>query len=285
MQQHKWQTTTARLCSALFFIAVCAFATAQENSTVQYLANEGVMVAHGETKILFDPIHNYPNDTYQKVPPAMQEAIYAGQPPYDGVDAVFVSHYHADHFSAPGLARLLRERPDIHLYAPAQAVAELRQQGSAKDEPIFERVTIFDLEYGDTPVFVRKGGLLIEAVHVPHSGWPTARTDVQNIAFRVTLEETSTVVHLGDADARLVHFEKDRAFWDEREVDLALPPYWFLLSDNGREILEDRLYSRHSIGIHVPATYATDRSSIPEELIGEDLFMRPGEGRRFVGRQ
>lgn len=269
----------------MILLAVCVPATAQEATTVQYLANEGVMIAHGETKVLFDPIHNYPNDTYQKVPPAMEEAIFAGQAPYDGVDAVFVSHYHADHFSAPGLMRLLRERPGIQLYAPAQAVAELRQQGSADDEAIFERVTIFDLAYGDEPAFVRKGDLLIEAVHVPHSGWPTARTDVQNITYRVTLEETSTVVHLGDADPRLVHFEKDRLFWDEREVDLALPPYWFLLSDSGREILEDRIYSRHSIGIHVPAEYATDRSQMPEELIGEDLFMQPGEGRRFVGKQ
>jgi L-ascorbate metabolism protein UlaG (beta-lactamase superfamily) len=243
------------------------------------------MIAHDETKILFDPIFDYPHDTYQRVPPEMEQAIYAGQAPYDGVDGVFVSHFHPDHFSASGLLRLLRERQQVHLYAPAQAVTEMRRRASPDDEAIFERVTIFDLEYGDAPVFIRKGGLLIEALHVPHSGWPTRRTDVQNIAFRVTLEDTSTVVHLGDADPRLAHFEKDQIFWDERRVDLALPPYWFLLSADGREILDDHIYARHSIGIHVPAEYASDHSSIPEELLGEDLFLKPGEGRRFIGRQ
>ena len=285
MHQDLRETSKLGIRPCLILLLACATAAAQDTTIVQYLANEGVMIAHGETRILFDPIHDYPNDTYQKVPAAMEEAIYAGRPPYDGVDAVFVSHYHADHFSASGLMRLMRERPDIQLYAPAQAVSEMRRSGSPDDEIIFERVTTFDLEYGDAPTFVRKGDLLIEAVNVPHSGWPTARTDVQNITYRVTLEETSTVVHLGDADPRLVHFEKDQPFWDEREVDLALPPYWFLLSDGGREILEDHLYSRHSIGIHVPAKFATDRSSIPEELVGEDLFMQPGEGRRFIGRQ
>ena len=108
---------------------------------------------------------------------------------------------------------------------------------------------------------------------------------MQNIAFRVTLEDTSTVVHLGDADARIVHFEQDEAFWDERQVDLALPPYWFFLSGDGREILEDHIYARHSIGIHVPAEFAKGPSAIPDEIVGEDLFTQPGEGRRFSGNQ
>ena len=243
------------------------------------------MIAHGETKVLFDPIFNYPRDTYQRVPQEMHDAILAGQRPYNGVDGVFVSHFHPDHFSASGLLELLKARSEIRLYAPAQAVVQMRQIATEADEFVFDRVTIFDLEYGDAPVFVRTGSLLIEAIHIPHSGWPTARTDVQNIAFRVTLEDTSTVVHLGDADARLVHFQQDEAFWDERRVDLALPPYWFLLSDDGREILEDRIYATHSIGTHVPAEYANGSSSIPEELLGDDLFMRPGEGRRFIGTQ
>ncbi len=269
----------------LMLVVVCSTATGQETSTVRYLANEGVMVVHGETKVLFDPIFHYEPDTYQRLPQRMREAIISGEPPYDGVDGVFVSHYHPDHFQASGILMLLREQQGIRLYAPAQVVAELRQVASPDHEPVFERVTTFDLQYGDAPVFVRAGGLLIEAVHVPHSGWPTARTDVQNIAFRVTLEDTSTVVHLGDADARIVHFEQDEAFWDERRVDLALPPYWFFLSADGREILEDRIYARNSIGIHVPAEFAKGPSAMPEELIGEDVFTQPGEGRRFIGKQ
>jgi L-ascorbate metabolism protein UlaG (beta-lactamase superfamily) len=269
----------------MLLFACCTTAAGQETSSVQYLGNEGVMITHGDTRILFDPLFENSYELYQRVPQRMRDAILAGAAPYDGVDAVFISHFHGDHFSAPDVLRLLRERRRIRLYAPAQAVDEMRQLAKPDDEAVFERVTTFDLEYGDAPVFVRKNGLLIEAVHVPHAGWPTARTDVQNIAFRVTLEDTSTVLHLGDADARVVHFERDQTYWEERRVDLALPPYWFFRAADGREILEDRVLAQHSIGIHVPAKFAEDSSTIPEELLGEDLFMQPGEGRRFTGSQ
>ena len=274
-----------RMMQCLLLAAICTTAGGQETSTVRYLANEGVMITHGDTGILFDPLFSNSYGQYQLVPQNVLDAIFAGTAPFDRVDAVFISHFHGDHFSAGEILRLLQERQQIQLYAPAQAVAEIRRITTSDDEGIFERVTIFDLAYGDAPVFVRKEGLLIEAVHVPHSGWPTARTDVQNIAFRVTLEDTSTVLHLGDADARLVHFEQDQNYWDELRIDLAFPPYWFFLSDDGREILEDRINIRHSIGIHVPARFGDDPASVPDELFGDDLFTRPGEGRRFTGTQ
>lgn len=274
-----------RMMQCLLLAAISTAAAGQETSTVRYLANEGVMITHGDTRILFDPLFTNSHGQYQMVPQNVLAAIFAGAASFDGVDAVFISHFHGDHFSASEVLRLLRVRQEIPLYAPAQAVAEMRQIATSDDEEIFERVTIFDLDYVDAPVLVRKEGLLIEAVHVPHSGWPTARTDVQNIAFRVTLEDTSTVLHLGDADARLIHFEQDQNYWDERRIDLAFPPYWFFLSDDGREILENRINIRNSIGIHVPARFGDDPSSIPDELFGDDLFTKPGEGRRFTGTQ
>jgi len=274
-----------RLLQILLLAFVCSSVAAQEKSIVQYLANEGIMITYGETTILFDPLFDNSYGTYQMVPQPMLDAIFAGKAPYDSVAAVFVSHFHGDHFSATEMLRLLRQRREIALYAPAQAVAEMRKIATADDDAIFDRVTQFDLDYGDAPVFVRKEGILIEAVNIPHSGWPTARTDVQNIAFRVTLEDTSTVLHLGDSDARIVHFELDEDYWDERPIDLAFPPYWFFMSADGKEILEDRINIRHSIGIHVPARFGDDPASIPDELFGAELFTRPGEGRRFTGEQ
>lgn len=269
-------TRTSAIAAVSFFLANIALA----QTTIQYLGNEGVMVSRGETKVLFDPLFDNGYGQYQMVPDDMRAAIFAGERPFDEVDAVFVSHHHGDHFSASDILRLLRAQADIRLYAPAQAVAAVRGIATADDAAALERMTGLDLEYGDPPVRIETAGLLIEAVHIPHSGWPTARTDVQNIAFRVTLEDDSTVLHLGDADARVVHFSGDADYWESRRVDLALPPYWFFASADGVEILEDRLDVINAIGIHVPDRFA-DSAAVPAELRSADLFTRPGEGRRF----
>ena len=49
----------SRIMKLFILLAVSSSASGQEDSTVRYLANEGVMVAHGDTKILFDPLFEY----------------------------------------------------------------------------------------------------------------------------------------------------------------------------------------------------------------------------------
>jgi L-ascorbate metabolism protein UlaG (beta-lactamase superfamily) len=266
-----------RLLLLAVFWAPLAFA---QTTTVRYLANEGVMVSQGETKALFDPLFDNGFGQYQMVPDAVRAAIFSGDPPFDGVDAVFISHYHGDHFSAEDVLRLLREQSGFRLYAPAQAVAALRGIAGREDDALFDRITGLDIDYGDDPISIDTGGLVIGAAHVPHAGWPTRTPEVQNLAFRITFRDSGTVLHLGDADARAVHFDAHEDFWEDRTIDVALPPFWFFGSEDGIEIIENRLDVIDAIGIHVPDRYA-DPANRPEELFIRDLFTQPGETRQF----
>ena len=89
------------------------------STTAQYMANEGLMVVSGETKVVFDPLFRNGYGQYQLLPREMEEALFAGNPPFDGVDVIFVSHYHGDHFAPADMLRLLKAQPGIQLYAPA----------------------------------------------------------------------------------------------------------------------------------------------------------------------
>ena len=61
-----------------------------------------------------------------------------------------------------------------------------------------------------------------------------------------------------------------------------MPPYWFFLSDEGRQILEHRIAVDHAIGMHVPAEIPDDRNDRPEKLGDVDLFTQPGETREIT---
>jgi L-ascorbate metabolism protein UlaG (beta-lactamase superfamily) len=248
-------------------------------ATAQYLANAAVLVANGGTKVVFDPLFRNDFGTYERVPDAMERALFAGEPPFDGLDAVFISHYHEDHFSAIDVLRLLETRQDLRLYAPAQAVAGMRDIASSRLDAVKDRVNAIALQYRDAPVSLEHGPLLIEAVRVPHSGWPARQQQVENIAFRITLDAETTVVHLGDADASDAHFAHDDAYWRRRRTDAAFPPYWFFLSDGGRQVLERRIAATHSIGMHVPADVPSRPAERAAELRGHELFTEPGEVR------
>lgn len=249
------------------------------DSVAHYLANEALMVVHGETKVMFDPIYKNSYNNYQLVPPEIEAAMFAGTPPYDGLDAIFISHYHGDHFTPEDVMRFLKARDNVEMYAPSQAVVALRAIASDSDQSIFNRVHSVNLEYKDAPISLEVDQLTIDAVRIPHSGWPTGRLDVANIVWRVTLDDETTVVHLGDADANDVHFALDPEFWARKKSDMAFPPYWFFSSGQGLNVLENRISASKNVGIHVPAAMANDSGQRPAELRNVDLFTVPGETR------
>jgi L-ascorbate metabolism protein UlaG (beta-lactamase superfamily) len=250
-----------------------------EMSRAHYLGNEAVMVEHGETKILFDPLFRDDFDEFELVPPDIEHALLAGKPPWDGIDAVFVSHSHEDHYDPAMMLSYLRMHSTVELYAPTQAVDGLREVAAASDSSLFDRVHGLPLAYGDAPIRLDMHGLLIEAVHMPHSGWPERNLDTDNISFRVTLNGITTVSHLGDADADVVHFEKTAGHWEQRRSQLAMPPYWHFRTQERRDTLIPRLHADHAIGVHVRKAIPDEPSERPIELQGVDLFTRPGETR------
>lgn len=275
-RKHIAHTLVGVVCAGLFFSG--SVTTAQETSAY-YMANEGLMVTQGNTKILFDPLFRDSYGQYLLLPEAMEAALFAGQAPFDGVDAIFISHFHGDHFSPEDILRLLQTRTSIQLYAPMQAVITLRAETSNQNDAVFERVHPVSLAYRDAPVSLEMDGLFIEAVRIPHSGWPTGRLDVENIAWRVTLNASTTVLHMGDADPDDRHFARDAAYWEMTPPHVAFPPYWFLDSNDGPAILRDRIKARRSIGIHVPVTIPADPIQRPYSLRNQDLFVNPGETR------
>ena len=262
-----------------------AFSHASEaaDSEAQYLANTGVMISRGETRILFDPLFRNTYGVYDAVPADVEAALFAGTAPFDGIDAVFISHHHEDHFEPALILRLLEQQTTIELYAPEQAAQAVRRLVRDSSDPVLQRVHGLDLENGDDPEELVVGALLIEAVRIPHTGWPEYHPNVENIVFRVTLDDSITVMHLGDADTDDAHFAKHPEHWQKRHTHFAMPPYWFFQSERGRAILDNRIDATHTIGVHVSNDVPDAPEQRSEGLRDADLFTQPGERRRISG--
>ncbi len=246
-------------------------AFAHEPGEARYIANEAVMVTHGETKILFDPLPITGFGTYPDVPEADKKAMMAGEAPYDGVDAVFISHAHRDHFSAEDMNKYMSTHSEIRLIAPQQAV-DMMREAPGWENNFNQRIAGLNIEFGAAPVEVHMDGLDSTGVRIPHAGWP-GRANVENIVYRVTLDDQITVSHMGDADINPDHYRPFEKLWDQKPIDLAMPPYWIYMDPDGPEVLE-MMNVRDSVGIHVPI-------QVPVPLItsGADYFSESGDTR------
>jgi L-ascorbate metabolism protein UlaG (beta-lactamase superfamily) len=273
-----------RTVTGLLLCGIWSCATAAENPVARahYIANMGAMIEHGDTRIVFDPLFDNDYGTYDRVPAAVEDALMAGAAPFDGIDAVFVSHYHGDHYDPAAMLKLLIAQPSIELFGPEQAAAALRKLIVDPDDPLLKRVHGLSLTNGATAIDIEFGPLLIEATRVPHEGWPEYHKHVENLVFRVTLDNRTTVMHFGDAGPVAEHFATDPEHWDERQTHFAMPPYWFFFSGEGRRILEDRIKAVDVVGMHVPTKVSGDPASRPESLQDVDLFTKPGEVRTIT---
>lgn len=240
-------------------------------ASVTYLANAALMVESTKHKVLFDPFFHSHFGIYQLVPEDIKTKLKQGLAPYNNVTAIVISHAHGDHFAAQDVLDYLIQHKEVVLFAPSQAVNELIALNT--DNGLTDRVFAFNLKFGDEPKHISKGELLVEAVRIPHAGWPS-RVNVENLVFRVTLEDKLTVMHMGDADPNNKHYVPFFTHWQERITHMAFPPYWFFTSEQGNAILRNTINAENHIGVHVPI-------KVPSALITskKDFFSKPGEKR------
>ena len=162
-------------------------------------------------------------------------------------------------------------------HASGQVIDALKEAGAGDD--LAPRLKAFDIEAGDAPQSLEVGAISIDVVRIPHAGG-AARANIENLAFRVTLDDELTVLHMGDADPADRHFAPHQAHWDAKKLDAAFPPYWFFGSEEGRAILKERLKPAKSIGVHVPIAAAGNGDAWRDEYRA-DLFTDPGEVRHM----
>ncbi|MGX5173243.1 MBL fold metallo-hydrolase [Aliikangiella sp. IMCC44653] len=238
-------------------------------NSATYVGNEGVLISSKDRQVIFDPFFHQGFNNYTLVPKPLRAKIFNQEPPFEQIKLVFISHAHADHFDRLDVLHYLETNQQVVIIAPQQAVEQLREFSQFKK--FSSRVIPIALKKGDKPLAMSIAGINIEAVRIPHAGWPS-RAEVENIVYRVQLDDSLTVVHMGDADPNISHFNEHATFWPKKTTDLALPPYWFYLSEQGLTIVDNVIKAKQNYGIHVPVI-------VPKDLkaSNRNYFSVPGE--------
>ncbi|MEM7282515.1 MAG: MBL fold metallo-hydrolase [Pseudomonadota bacterium] len=242
-------------------------------TTAQYLGNEGILFSHGGESVLFDAFFEESYGQYVLLDRSTNQAIKFAKEPYDNVKLVFVSHVHGDHFSAAPTVDYLQEQTSVRLFGSGQVVDAIL----ALDDSLQARLHRVDLSPGEVPVDYSIDPFKVTVVAIPHAGGERTK-DIQNLAFKVSIDDSRTMVHMGDAGPDLSVFNPLRGFFEG--VHVAFPPYWFYLNEVGRDILENVITADITIGVHVPAKYIGQGDVLREE-VGGDVFTDPGETRSF----
>ncbi len=216
------------------------------------VANSGVMLASGETKILIDALFDKPPADYRGPDPAVLDKIVKGEAPFDGVDLALVTHNHPDHFAAPLAVRFLETNPEAMLAVPEDAVAEMRKE--AGWPKIAARVVPLGFKMGEKAQR-EIAGVSLAACRTLHSG---KKEEPMNLMFRFRLNGWN-VFHEGDADATLDEY---RGFGlAEAKIDLALVHFWFPLHPEMAKLLQEVIRPAHIGLTHLPIRLESDAPS------------------------
>ena len=255
--------------------------TETKGLTIEYIANEGVSISSGSSRILLDAIHRRYKPDYDFTPEDLLSKIETARFPYNRVNLILVSHNHFDHFHPESIARHLKNNSAAMLVSSGQVVDDvleardkLAEQTGIKGAEASQFKTI-KFEWKMSEDF-EKDGVKIRFLGLRHanSQLPAYR-GIQNLGHLIEIGGKK-LLHIGDADMFTENFS---AFGLEDElIDVVFVPYWFALSKEGRAILNKELKAKTIVAVHVPpAGQSKTIRDILESMPSIVVFSERGE--------
>ena len=227
----------------LFMTALAVSPAVAANLEVTYLANEGFLLKSGDSAVLIDAFVTEPYSNFAFMPEEVASQLVSAAAPFDDIDIALVSHMHRDHFQPKPAAKFLAASKETVLASSRDVVDALQEQtGTAGAERVF-----VELPKPGERSTRSAGDVRVEFLRLSHGSGRFA--SIQNLGHIIHLGG-KTVLHLGDAARDADNF----AAYDlpEREIDIAILPYWYFETESGRQMIRDHLHARHTIAAHIP---------------------------------
>ena len=241
--------------------------------TIRYIGNEGVLISSGDKQVLIDGLHREYKPAYAFPPTDLLEKLENARPPYDKINLLLVSHIHLDHFHPQSIGLHLKNNPQSVLVSSEQVSGEVAKNFEDY-EKIKTQIKMILHEWKKSTEF-EKDGIKIRFLGLRHAN--ERHRSIQNFGHLIEIGGKK-LLHIGDADMTAENFS---AFDLSKEnIDIAFIPYWFLLSENGRNLVKEQFNPKHIIAVHIPPNEAENSAKQLQRVLSERNCFYKNFGRK-----
>lgn len=254
---------TGLSCSTSAETAPAPLEEVKGKAKVTYIANEGVLIEAGSKKVLIDGLHRKYLDEYAYPPDDLRAKLEKAEGEFSEIDLVLVSHIHGDHFHAESAGLHLLNNSSATLASSPQVIDSVRED-FAKSDKIRDRLKEIPWENGKRHTY--NDAIRISFLGTSHG---TGRHgSIQNFGHIIEAGGLK-FLHLGDAINSDENFD---VFDIEKErIDVAFIPFWYLLSEKGRAVVDRQFNPKRIIAVHVDVN---DADKIKKDLEAVDPRIR-----------
>ncbi len=242
--KHRFQMLSGHVFMAALLLSGFA-APLVADITLTQLANEGVIISDGETRILIDGMVVEPYSVYGGLPPEVSPLFEQVSGPFSGIDLVLASHRHHDHNQPRFACQFLQNSTGSRFVSSPQVIGLMREK-CRTFMTTSPRVNEINPQYGE-PHVIQLEGTRVTIFPLSHGSRKYAR--IQNFGHLVEIGGL-TLLHIGDAAMDPQDF--DRAGLDNIEIDVALIPFWYFQPGPGSEVMTRFFDAPNKIAVHIP---------------------------------
>ena len=213
--------------------------------TLTQLANEGVIMSDGKTRILIDGMVVEPYSVYGGLSPEAVPMFEQVSGPFSGIDLALASHRHHDHNQPRFACQFLQNSSSTEFVSSAQVIGLMREK-CRTFMTTSSRITEINPQYGE-PHVLQLEGARVTVFPLSHGTRKFAR--IQNYGHLIEMGGM-TLLHIGDAATDPRDFAQ--AGLDKVKIDVALIPFWFFQPGPGSEVMTKFLKATNQVAVHIP---------------------------------
>ena len=242
--------------------------TAAADVNLQQLANGGVAIDDGVTRVIIDGLVVEPYAINAGLPPEAVDDFEQAAGPFGGVDLALASHRHHDHNQPAFACEFLQASETTRLVTSAEVIGLMREKCRAFVTGS-DRVVAIDPQPG-APVVLEEGDVRVTVFRLSHGKRKFA--NIENFAHLVEAGGVR-LLHIGDAAMDPVAFEQ--AGLGGLEIDVAFIPVWFFQPGPGEAVIKAFMDAPRKFAVQVPPDEAPAARAYLAEKYPEALLLDP----------